>query len=44
LIEIRKRYGLEASKACGGHKEIGVTQHYAEQDRTLAGRVMAEIG
>jgi integrase len=44
LTEIRKRFGLEASKACGGHREIGTTQHYAEQDRTLARRVMGEIG
>jgi integrase len=42
--EIRKRYGLEASKACAGHREIGVTQHYAEQDYDLARRVMTEIG
>jgi integrase len=42
--EIRKRYGLEASKACAGHREIGVTQHYAEQNYELARRVMAEIG
>ncbi len=44
LTEIRKRYGLEASRVCGGHREIGVTQHYAEQDRELARQVMAEIG
>ncbi len=44
LTQIRKCYGLEASKACAGHKEIGVTQHYAEQDRKLAYEVMAEIG
>lgn len=44
LTEIRKRYGLEASKACAGHKEIGVTQHYADQDFGQARQVMAEIG
>lgn len=44
LTEIRRRFGLEASKACGGHREIGVTQHYAEQDRELARKVMEEIG
>jgi integrase len=44
LTQIRKRFGLEASKACAGHREIGVTQHYAEQDRGLARRVMAEVG
>jgi integrase len=44
LTEIRKRYGLEASRVCGGHREIGVTQHYAEQDKRLAHEVMGEIG
>ena len=44
LTEIRKRFGLEASKACAGHREIGVTQHYAEQDQLVARKVMAEIG
>src|SRR5262249_3405252 len=32
LTEIRRTYGLEASKVCGGHREVSVTQHYAEQD------------
>jgi integrase len=44
LTEVRKHFGLEAGKACGGHREIGVTQHYAEQDYDLARKVMAEIG
>jgi integrase len=44
LTEIRKRFGLEASRVCGGHREVGITQHYAEQDRGLAHKVMAEIG
>lgn len=44
LTEIRKRFGLEASRVCGGHREVGVTQHYAEQDKNLAHKVMAEIG
>jgi integrase len=44
LTEIRKRFGLEASRVCGGHREIGVTQHYAEQDRDLARKVMNEVG
>jgi integrase len=44
LTEIRKRFGLEASRVCGGHREVGVTQHYAEQDRELARSVMAQIG
>ncbi len=44
LTDIRKRYGLEASRVCGGHREVGVTQIYAEQDRDLARQVMAEAG
>lgn len=44
LTEIRRTHGLEASKACAGHREIGVTQHYAEQDQQLARRVMLEQG
>jgi len=42
--EIRKRYGLEASQAVLGHRELGVTQIYAEVDREKGRRVMAEIG
>jgi integrase len=42
--EIRKRYGLEASQAVLGHRELGVTQVYAEVDRDTARKVMAEIG
>jgi integrase len=44
LTEIRKRYGLEAAKTCGGHREIGVTQHYAQADHDLARQVMSEVG
>jgi integrase len=44
LTDIRKRFGLEASRVCGGHREIGVTQIYAQQDRDLARQVMAEVG
>jgi len=44
LTDIRKQFGLEASRVCGGHREVGVTQIYAEQDRELACRVMAEVG
>jgi integrase len=42
LTEIRRLRGLEAAKACAGHREIGVTQHYAAQDQTLARSVMLE--
>lgn len=44
LTEIRSRFGLEASRVVGGHREVGVTQIYAEQDQTLARQVMAEMG
>jgi integrase len=44
LTEIRKEYGLEAARTCAGHGDVATTQHYAEQNRTLALRVMAEIG
>jgi integrase len=44
LTEIRKSFGLEASRVCAGHKEVGVTQHYAEQDKGLGHRVMAQTG
>ncbi len=44
LTEIRKQFGLEASRVCGGHREVGVTQIYAEQDRELARQVMTKMG
>lgn len=44
LTEIRKLFGLEASRVCGGHREVGVTEIYAEQDQTLARQVMGEVG
>lgn len=42
--EIRRRFGLEASQAVLGHAELGVTQVYAEVDRSAAQRVMGEVG
>ena len=44
LTEIRASFGLEASRVCGGHRDVGTTQVYAEQDRELARRVMAAAG
>lgn len=41
---IRKRYGLERAQAVLGHRELGVTQVYAEVDREAAKAVMAEVG
>jgi integrase len=42
--QIRARYGLEGSQAVLGHKELGVTQVYAEVDQSRARTIMAEIG
>jgi len=44
LTEIRKQFGLEASRVVGGHTEVGTTQIYAEQDHELAKEVMNKIG
>lgn len=41
---IRKRFGLERAQAVLGHRELGVTQVYAEVDRDAARAVMAEVG
>lgn len=40
LTEIRRLHGLEASKACVGHREM----HYAEQNHLLARSMMKEQG
>jgi integrase len=42
--EFRRRYGLEVAQALLGHRELGVTQVYAEVDLNAARRIMAEIG
>ena len=44
LTEIRARYGLEASRVCGGHREVGTTAIYAQEDRELAKQVMLDMG
>src|SRR6185437_6064627 len=44
LTELRKTFGLEASRVCGGHREVATTQIYAEQDRDLAREVMEKVG
>jgi integrase len=41
---IRKKFGLERAQAVLGHRELGVTQIYAEVDRDAARAVMAELG
>lgn len=42
--QIRKHYGLEAAAVILGHSEVGVTQVYAEADRTKAVEVALKIG
>lgn len=44
LTEVRAKFGLEASRVVGGHREVVTTQLYAEEDRNLARQVMAEMG
>ena len=44
LTEIRRQFGLEASRVVAGHGEVTTTQIYAEQDQELAKKVMREIG
>jgi integrase len=41
---IRKKCGLERAQAVLGHRELGVTQVYAEVDRDAARAVMADLG
>jgi integrase len=42
--EIRKRFGVEAASILLGHREVGVTQIYAERDEKRAIEVAAEFG
>ncbi len=42
--EIRKRFGLEASRVVLGHDDIRATQIYAEEDRGRGIEVMRQIG
>jgi hypothetical protein len=41
---IRKRFGLEASQAVLGHKELSATQVYAEKSRAAAKDTMKKVG
>jgi integrase len=41
---VRRHAGLEASQAVLGHRELGVSQVYAEVDHDTARRAMAAIG
>jgi len=42
--EVRKRYGLEVSRAVLGHRSVTVSQIYAEQDAKAAAEVARRIG
>jgi len=44
LTEIRKKLAWRQAGCAAGTAEIGITQHYAEQDRALALQVMKEDG
>ena len=42
--ELRKRYGIEATRVMLGHRDAGVTLMYAEADRELARKIATEVG
>jgi integrase len=42
--EYRRRFGIEASQALLGHKELTTTQIYAQADRGKAREIMKEVG
>jgi len=42
--EIRKQYGLDATAALLGHREVGTSMVYAELDRSAAAKVAQEVG
>jgi site-specific recombinase XerD len=42
--KIRGQFGLEAAASILGHSEVGVTQVYAEADRTRAIEVARVMG
>jgi len=41
---LRREHGLEVARTVLGHKSVGITEHYAEQDRDKAVDVMRRIG
>ncbi|MCP4248842.1 MAG: site-specific integrase [bacterium] len=41
---IRKQFGLDEARAVLGHRSTPVTEVYAERDRAMARKVMAEVG
>ena len=42
--EIRKRFGIEASRVILGHEDLRATQIYAEEDRNRGVEIMRQIG
>ncbi|MBA3313343.1 MAG: site-specific integrase [Planctomycetaceae bacterium] len=42
--DLRRLYGIEATRTVLGHSKINMSEHYAEQDGEAARRVMAEVG
>jgi integrase len=44
VTEIRKRFGIEASRVILGHEELRVTQIYADEDRNRDVESMRQIG
>jgi len=41
---IRKEHGLEVARVLLGHRSVTVSEHYAELDRALAAKIVAEVG
>jgi integrase len=44
LTEVRRKFGLEASGAVGGHSDLDTTQIYAERDEELSSMVAESTG
>jgi len=42
--ELRKRFGIEASKVVLGHSNLDVTEIYAERDLARAAEIIREVG
>lgn len=42
--EIRRQFGVEASRVCLGHAKVNTTELYSERDQGLAARVAREVG
>ena len=42
--DVRKKYGLEASRAYLGHTKLSTTEIYAEKDLALVARIALEMG